>query len=78
MRFKEWPGALFKQLKMIFNIMFIHEFDSVFYHLCRKRQRIKVVGLIRCYFFLELIIPCLLTVSLIIFNIDVGYSRPTV
>ena len=74
MRFKEWSGALFKQLKTSFNIIFIHEFDSVFYHLCGKRQRINDQS---CrpnqmlYFFLNLIF-LLLTVSLIIFNIDVG------
>ena len=60
--------------------MFIHEFDSVFYHLRRKRQRIndKSCGPNQMlYLFLKLLFV-LLTVSLIIYNIDVGYSRPTV
>ena len=60
--------------------MFIHEFDSVFYHLLRKRQRINDKNgrpNQMLYFFLNYLFV-LFTVSLIIFNIDVGYSRPTV
>ena len=60
--------------------MFIHEFDSALYHLRRKRQRINDQSCwanYMLYFFLNQLFV-LLTVSLIIFNIGVGYSRPTI